>query len=77
MRSSKRMPMPIRQVAFLHRVVGGCLAVHAAHPHGQGMALGDHADAQQGRDHGDLGLLGQLEELTLGMAHLYAVRRQG
>ena len=39
----------------------------------QRMALGDHADAQQGRDHGDLGLLGQLKELTLGMAHLHAV----
>jgi hypothetical protein len=56
---------PDDQVGLLDRAVDVHLPVHSRHAEVQRMRLGERADAEQRRDHGDAGALGELAQLLV------------
>ena len=61
------------EVGVLDRAVDVHFSVHARHAQMQVMTLGKCADAEQGSDHGDVGLLGEGKHRLIGTGEYHAV----
>ena len=65
-----------QQVGMLDGAIDVHLAVHARHAEMQRMILGERADAEQGGDDGDAGVLGEDAQVLARIAQDDAVSRQ-